>query len=794
MTASTTAPASGTTPPAGRRPVGSPPAGSPPAGSSPAGSAQRDELLLTATAAVFGGVLLTLLPLRSTFTDWSWLTTAVLCALPYLVVVMLARSGSRSLHAWPSAAGIVASLLVTAWVFVPQHLYLGVLPTPSSWPDIQALQTQAHQTMQAEHAPVASTAGLRLLVAGAAIVLVALADVLCVLLRRPLLAAAPLLEILVVASATSSHAAGVAYFALAALGFLMIVAAGTQLQDRNWGPSVDGSGGRLGGARRLGLAAVVAALAVPLVLPGSSVNLIARATHHNGDGSGSSKSQEITLSTVADLSGSLNRGQAVPLFTVTVRGSATPFYIRQSVLDTFQTSGWVQSTGQDIGRGVIAQTFDQAPGSLIGVPDQSRVDQITASFKIINLGGSTVPVLASPRELDGVGGTWSELTGTVGDFGLTGDTSYTELAAQPNPSEAELQQAPPFATTGVDATVVQRYLELPTLPGAVSDLAARLTAGASTAYDKAKAISQYFTDPANGFVYSLSTAPTDSSNALVSFLTKKQGFCQQYAAAAAVLMRRAGLPARVVLGYTHAAPDANGQFTVTTNDAHAWVEVYFTGIGWIPFDPTPLTGADAGRAVTLPWAAHTAASATPSSANQGRPTVRPTPGAAKPTAAASAAASATSSRGPSIPWERILSLLAAVLVIGLLLASPALLRTRARRRRLALARRGDPEPLWQELAAAASDRGVLWPDTTTVAQVPTWLGGHGMPRRELESLAVLSQVVERDRYGAHQARVDEGLVSEIESALRGWPRPGPRSRRVLARWLPASLRRRPESR
>src|SRR6185312_3570073 len=112
-------------------------------------------------------------------------------------------------------------------------------------------------------------------------------------------------------------------------------------------------------------------------------------------------------------------------------------------------------------------------------------------------------------------------------------------------------------------------------------------------YDKAHAISDYFTNGKNGFVYSLSTAPDDGSNALVQFLTKKVGFCQQYAAAAAVLMREAGLPARVVIGYTHQDPGADGTFIVTTRDAHSWVEVYFSGIGWIPFDPTPLAGSDA---------------------------------------------------------------------------------------------------------------------------------------------------------------------------------------------------------
>ena len=71
-----------------------------------------------------------------------------------------------------------------------------------------------------------------------------------------------------------------------------------------------------------------------------------------------------------------------------------------------------------------------------------------------------------------------------------------------------------------------------------------------------------------------------------------------------VMLRLAGVPARVVLGYAHDVPDATGSFTVTTFDAHAWVEAYFAGIGWIPFDPTPLDGISGGASNDLNWAKH----------------------------------------------------------------------------------------------------------------------------------------------------------------------------------------------
>ena len=189
-----------------------------------------------------------------------------------------------------------------------------MLPTPSSLSDIGDLVRPANTTMQQEHAPLASTGPLRLLVASALVALVALTDVLAVLLRRPLLAAAPLLEVLAIASATSSEAAHPVWFAAAAGGFLLILLSGTRLQDRAWGPSVDGSAGRLGGARRMAVTGVVAALIVPLLLPSVSVNVLARATHHSGDGTGSGNGQVVlnSLASLRGLAAAAHPGPAVP--------------------------------------------------------------------------------------------------------------------------------------------------------------------------------------------------------------------------------------------------------------------------------------------------------------------------------------------------------------------------------------------------------------------------------------------------------------------------------------------------
>jgi hypothetical protein len=81
----------------------------------------------------------------------------------------------------------------------------------------------------------------------------------------------------------------------------------------------------------------------------------------------------------------------------------------------------------------------------------------------------------------------------------------------------------------------------------------------------------------------------DASFDLVDFLTiTKAGFCQQFSSAMAVLLRSLGIPARVAVGFTSGTRDATtGLFTVSTADAHSWVEVRFPTYGWLAFEPTP---------------------------------------------------------------------------------------------------------------------------------------------------------------------------------------------------------------
>ena len=127
------------------------------------------------------------------------------------------------------------------------------------------------------------------------------------------------------------------------------------------------------------------------------------------------------------------------------------------------------------------------------------------------------------------------------------------------------------------------------LPSLVRSTVDRITQGLDSPYRQAKAINDFFTDGSQGFTYAATTIEGNNGNKLVDFLSNKQGFCEQYAATMAVMLRVKGIPSRVVIGYTPGLKGNDGRYTVTNHEAHAWVEAFFAGVGWAYFDPTPLT-------------------------------------------------------------------------------------------------------------------------------------------------------------------------------------------------------------
>jgi hypothetical protein len=132
-----------------------------------------------------------------------------------------------------------------------------------------------------------------------------------------------------------------------------------------------------------------------------------------------------------------------------------------------------------------------------------------------------------------------------------------------------------------------RYLQLPVeLPERVRKLAAEITSSAKNDYDRVKAIEAYI---AKNHIYTLEPGSLATDRDFVDYFLfeQKQGYCTYYASAMAVLVRSIGIPARYIEGYVlPSQPIVDTTYEVTNKQAHAWVEVYFEGFGWIPFEPT----------------------------------------------------------------------------------------------------------------------------------------------------------------------------------------------------------------
>lgn len=135
----------------------------------------------------------------------------------------------------------------------------------------------------------------------------------------------------------------------------------------------------------------------------------------------------------------------------------------------------------------------------------------------------------------------------------------------------------------------KKYLQLPeNLPQRVKDLSASLVSSETNDYDKAKAIEQYL---ASNYPYNLDVHSTPRNRDFVDYFLfdLKEGYCSYYASAMTILARCAGLPARYVEGYMlppEPVKDDRNTYVVSNMQAHAWVEIYFEGYGWLPFEPT----------------------------------------------------------------------------------------------------------------------------------------------------------------------------------------------------------------
>jgi transglutaminase-like putative cysteine protease len=320
--------------------------------------------------------------------------------------------------------------------------------------------------------------------------------------------------------------------------------------------------GALGAAAAIALAAGV----IGPSLPGAGAEPIYDAT---GGGGGLST----VVNPLVDIRSRLtNRSNAEMFFVQTNE----PSYWRSAALAEFDGRLW----------GIPERRLSSAEGRL--AVSESAERQILQNMRIINLGGSFVPAAPDPVEVTappGIDMRWSAEDATLfaRDHELVSGDTFVISSMAPVLDAAVLEGA----TSADPGDPI--YLELPDgYPDAARAAAAEATAGARTPYEAALLLQQWFRTE---FRYSLDVQSGHGSNAIESFLRSRAGYCEQFAGTYASMMRSLGIPARVAVGFTQGTEQLPDSYIVRGKNAHAWPEVWFDGIGWVLFEPTPGRGA-----------------------------------------------------------------------------------------------------------------------------------------------------------------------------------------------------------
>jgi len=351
------------------------------------------------------------------------------------------------------------------------------------------------------------------------------------------------------------------------------------------------------------------------------------------------------------------------------------------------------------------------------------------------------------------------------------------------PSQEQLR-----ASGGTLPREVLADLRLPrVMPDIIGDTAREVTRGAATHFDEALALQAYF--QSGDFGYSLEAPsaadPADGMNVIARFLRDKEGYCVHFASAMAVMARVLGIPSRIGLGYLPGSPgpavDGRPVYTVTSDDLHAWPELYFAGVGWVPFEPTVSRGAPAQFSSTQ--------------ANEGGGTVDETQsstGAVAPQlpVAPTDPGAATVDDGAG-RWEAAGRAALAILASIAVLLAPAAVRVLVRRRRLARLARGDGDVwlAWRELCDTAQDLGIpLNASETPRAFAERLMRGRASDSAGRVAVDSLRARLELAAYGGHGGGVEgSDVAQEVEEAVARLVGSASTGARWRARFAPVSL-------
>ncbi|HET7357950.1 MAG TPA: DUF3488 and transglutaminase-like domain-containing protein [Nocardioidaceae bacterium] len=727
----------------------------------------------------------------------------------------------RSAHLHPLLVAPVQAAVLLLWL---NHLWAGDVSfggwLPSGTSLDQVAVTLGHSMAVSQHyaAPVPKDVAdfyPAVILAGCATAV--LVDLLACGLRRVPLAGLPLLA--VYTAPLSILAGGVSWvkFAVGALCFLFLMSADEARRLAHWGRQLtsglvqDSQASTVSGqvvrasARKIGLTATGLAVVVPLLVPTLGAGLLAKSGNGPGGGNGS-----VSLSNpMVSLKRDLVRGQDVNLVYVTTP-DPDPSYLRIAVLDEFDGGAWRPS-----GRAIPVQqrAEGQMPPPPGLDPDVPRTEvpyslRVTPQFRSRWL--PTPYPIASIK----AAGDWRYDATTMdfisaADGQTTAGMRYRLRALQPSYSQRRLNNVGP---PPVDLTA--KYTKLPKdLPPSVQRLAREVTSRQTTDFARAVRLQDWFRGD-GGFTYSLEHASGDSMQQLTRFLGhgpgSRTGYCQQFAGAMALMGRTLGIPSRVAVGFYQPQYVSGDTWVFSSHDLHAWPEMYFDGVGWVRFEPTPSPRVAGVPAYTVgplnttdPFHSQPSTQV-PTSHNRfdQKPGVKTGPTSSQPTGHHAA--------GWTVPLTAVLVLLG---VLGLA-ALPRLGRGWVRRRRWTGARTAPAvaEAAWAELRDVALDLRLGWDDTVTprvrARDLATAFGApddagfatsgrrpRGRQAAPEAGMALdrLVELVERARYARPDTREPVGeavarqVAEDVAVCVRALRDGTTRGRRLVAGWVPMSL-------
>ena len=664
-----------------------------------------------------------LLPLVSPVT---WLLQAIFLLAIQTGVGMATRRVPLARPVTVAAQALVALMLLTL-TFANQQAIVGVIPGPEAFAHFADLLQSGADDVSRYSIPAPLSDGIRLMLIGGVLIIGLAVDTLAVTFRSAAPAGLPLLALYSVAAGLSDGGADWLWFLVAAMGYLMLLLAEGRDRLSQWGRVFGGAprtpGEEPSGAvapvrtgRRIGVVALGIALAVPLALPSMNGGLLDAAGAGVGSGSGNGGTIS-AVNPLVSLRDSLNVDEDREVLSLkTNSADVSNLYLRIVSLDDFDGTTWQPSKRS------IEAVPDKFPTPFGLGADVKRAEVETTVSAADWYAQNWLPMPYPPSAVD-ISGNWRyEPLGmtVVGDRRqTTRGATYPVRSLDVQPTADQLAGAPE-----PPAALKREFTKLPdSLPGVVGRTARKVTDGATSHYEQAVKLQEYFS-LTGGFQYDTDVKVGSGPEAIARFLRDKEGFCVHFSFAMAAMARSLDIPARVAVGFAPGTPQGDGSVSVGLRDAHAWPELYFEGVGWTRFEPTPTRGsvpsytqADTPGS-TLPDVAR------PSQSTSTDPSATPSTSEScagqNPELCASESPEAAVAVGGDGPkWYVLLAWALGGAAALLIPSAPMLWRLRTRSVRLGAHGRAEADiplhtlSIWQELTDTAWDFGIPPDDSQT---------------------------------------------------------------------------------